>query len=226
MTLVPLPDVPCLRARMIWSYGGGTELGCRLFLKYTGGPPSPSDCDSIAADIEAAYVAHLAALVSQYIDLVEVDVLDIASYAGSSGAWDGSTAGLRDGPTLPKQIAFNLQYLISRRYRGGKPKGYWPFGINSDQADPATFSSGLVSAVGTAFPAFVTALASIVEGTTAIGGHVNLSYKHLFTNVANSSGREHAVPTYRATALHDDITGYRGHAEMSSQRRRRTAITP
>ena len=226
MTLVPLPDIPTIRCRLIYRESTGTELGNRLYFSYTGGPPSAADLASLASAISSAWATSLASLVSSGISLFEVDCLDIASYTGNSGTSTAVHAGSRAGIQAPVQVPFNVQYLISRRYRGGKPKGYFPFGNEGDFATPAQWTSGLVGEVGTQFPEFIAALDALVVGSITITNHISLSYKHLFTNVANSSGREHAVPNYRPVALHDIITGYLPKSGMGSQKRRRASTTP
>lgn len=226
MTLVPLPDTPCVRCRFVWHTAEGTELSTRLFLSYTGGPPSGADLTSLADVIETVYTAHLLTLVSSQITLIEIDLLDLASYSGNSGAWVGAAAGSRAGGSPPIQVAFNLQYLIGRRYRGGKPKGYWPFGTVTDLATLASWSDALVAAVDSQFATFIADVVAESEASIALAAHINLSYKHLFDNVTNSSGREHAIPRYKATASHDLVVGYKGHTELTSQRRRRVATTP
>jgi hypothetical protein len=225
MTVVPLPDIPCVRIQLGYTTVTSTKMGNRIYFSYTGGPPSGADLNSLATAIEGAWAAHLASLVNNEMSLTNVVVEDIASYTGSTGAWSGISGGTRSGTQPPLQLAFNLQYQIARRYRGGKPKGYWPFGVDADMANAGQWSGTLASAVQSQFGAFITALGGLSEPSIALANHVNLSFKHLFTNITNSSGREHAVPTYRATALHDLVVSYIAHLEISSQRRRRVAST-
>ena len=153
-------------------------------------------------------------------------MLDIATHAGNSGVWIGSHEGTRAGATPPFQVCFNLQYLIARRYRGGKPKGFFPFGTVTDYQSPVAWEPALVATVQNNFALFIAALAASSFGSFSTVAHVSLSYKSGFTNVANSSGRERANPTYRPAALVDPVIGYRGHVTFGSQKRRRTSTTP
>lgn len=226
MTPVPLPDIPCLRVRMTGTDDAGNDWGTRFYLSYTGSAPTGANCATIATDIAAAWATDLASLVSTGITLTEVDVLDIATDSGLSGQWTGADAGTRSGNSLPVQCCFNVEYGIARRYRGGKPRAYWPFGTETDQHNMASWTTTLVTAVNTGIAAFFTAVQALSVGAVGTLTHVNLSYYKGFTNITNSSGRERAVPTYRATALHDNITGYFGKQVFGSQKRRRTATTP
>jgi hypothetical protein len=225
MTLVPLPDTPCVRVRFLMTDSDGTELGNRIFLAYSGATPSASDLNTLATTISDAYAAHLAALTTPQITLNGVVVEDLASYAGATGTDNTAVVGSRSGVFPPNQIAFNLAYQISRRYRGGKPKGYWAFGSTDDFYTSRQWKAALVASVEAGFAAFIAAIVGSTFGASTVANHVNLSYKHGFTNIANSSGRERAVPTYRATATHDAVTGYIGKALFGSQRRRRSSTS-
>lgn len=226
MTTPPLPASPCLRVRLIWNEGVPGEGGVRFYLSYAGSAPTGANCISIATDIAAAVSSDLLGVTPNDITYNEVDVLDIATDSGLSGQWNGTDEGTRGAAGLPYQVATNVEYGIARRYRGGKPRGYWPFGVMGDLATDATWSSGFVTAVNTAVGNFFTAVEAISVGAVGALHHVNLSYYKSFMNVPNSSGRERAVPQYRPTALLDTITGYSTKVVLGSQKRRRTSTTP
>jgi hypothetical protein len=226
MTVVPLPASPCLRVRMIWNEGVAGEGGTRFYLSYAGSAPTGANCTTLAGDIESAWATDLAPLAGTTIVLNEIDVLDIATDSGLSGQWTGSSAGTRDGGGVPWQVCANVEYGIARRYRGGKPRGFWPFGLTSDMFNNATWSNAFVGDVNSGIEAFFTAVQALDVGAVGALAHVNLSYYKGFTNIANSSGRERAVPTYKTTASLDTITGYATKVVAGSQKRRRTSTTP
>lgn len=226
MTVVPLPDVPSVRCRVTMNEGDPGEGGSRFYLSYTGGAPTGANCATLASDISSAWGTHIAPLVSSNNGLSEVDVLDIATDTGLSGQWTGSVAGGRSGTPLAVQCCVNVEFGIARRYRGGKPRWFQYAGVEGDQATGATWGSTFIGDVNTGVAAFFSALEALSVGSMGTLQHVNLSYYKGFTNIANSSGRERAVPTYRATALHDNVESYICKAVIGSQRRRRTATTP
>jgi hypothetical protein len=199
--------------------------GSRFFLGYTGSAPSGANCTTLAGDIESAWTSHIAPLIDQNTALKEIDVLDIATDSGLSGQWTGTSAGGLTGTPVPGFIATNVEFNISRRYRGGKPRMFLPSADTSDQLDGSHWNSTYVSAVNAGVAAFFAAIEALSVGSMGTLDHVNLSYYKGFTNIANSSGRERAVPTYRAAALLDPVVGYSCKAEMSTQKRRRTALT-
>lgn len=226
MTVVPLPDVPCMRVRLIWTDGDGNELGSRFYLSYSGSAPTAGNCSTLASDISAAWGTNLKGDCQDDISLTEVDVLDIATNSGLSGQWTGSITGTNGSTLTPIQCAINIEYGISRRYRGGKPRCFLPPGGNSELTGANRWSSAFLSQVTTDIEAFFSAVQALSVGSVGTLVHVSLSYYKGFTNITNSSGRERAVPTYRGTALHDNITGYFPKATIGSQRRRRTSTSP
>lgn len=225
MTVVPLPDVPCVRVKLDYQDVSGFDAGSRFFLSYSGSAPTGANCTTLAGDVATAWAANIAPLVTAEWSLKEVDVLDIATNSGFSGQATPSDAGTRTGPTLPLQCATNVEYNISRRYRGGKPRMFLPPGAEADLVNQSHYDGTYVTAVNTGITAFFAALEALSIGAMGTLAHVNLSYYSGFRNVTNSSGRERAVPVYRPTALHDVVSGYSCKALVGSQRRRRTATS-
>jgi len=226
MTVVPLPDTPCVRVRVSGTDAAGNSWGTRFYLSYSGSAPSGANCATLASDIASSWNGDFGSLIQADTITTEVDVLDIATDAGLSGQWTGSDAGSRSGDILPAQTAMNVEYGIARRYRGGKPRAFFPLGVITDLSTSNAWAGSFLTATTTAVEAFFTAIAALDVGSMGTLAHVNLSYYKGFTNITNSSGRERAVPTYRATALHDVITGYFPKSILGSQRRRRTSTAP
>lgn len=225
MTVPPLPDVPCVRIHCQWSEGGALQAGSRFYLSYSGSAPSGANCATLAADVGTAWSAHLAAIISNNWTLDEVDVIDIASHSGASGQATPSVVGTRSGTGLPNQVANNVEFDISRRYRGGKPRIFLPGACEADLATQATWSSAFIGDSNAACVAFFAALEALSIGSMGTLAHVNLSYYLGFHNVTNTSGRVRSAPLYRATAIHDTVVGYATKATLGSQRRRRTSVS-
>lgn len=226
MTVVPLPDKPCVRVRLIYNEGAVGESGNRFYISYAGSAPSGGNCASLATSIQGFWSSHLAPQISNAFALEEVDVLDIATDSGLSGQWTGSDPGQATGTGPPANVATNVEFGIARRYRGGKPRFYLPPGDNGDILSLSSWTGQFVTNTTAAVTAFFAAIEALAVGSMGTLQHVNLSYYSGFKNVANSSGRERAVPQYRATALSDPIVGYSCKAIVGSQRRRRTSSTP
>lgn len=225
MTVVPLPESPCVRVRLDYTNTDGFLAGSRFYLSYDGSAPSGANCATLASDIAAAWETHLSTSINAEWTLTEIDVLDIATLYGLSGQWTGSNAGAGSGAGVPAQCAINVEYNIARRYRGGKPRMFLPGGSASQLEDAGHWLGSFVTDINTVFAAFMAEIAGLSIGSMGTLAHVNLSYYYGFTNHPNSSGRERAIPTYRAAALVDTISGYSCKARLGSQRRRRTATT-
>lgn len=225
MTTPPLPESPCLRVRLDYTAADTFLAGNRFFISYAGAAPTAGNCATLASDIAAAWLTHLAPVIGSENSLTEVDVLDIASYTGLSGQWTGlNNGGMTAGP-VAQQVATNVEFGIARRYRGGKPRIFLPAGDTSAVATPSRWTDAFVSNVNSGIAAFFTEIAGLSVGAVGALAHVNVSYYAGFTNHSNTSGRERAVPTYRSSALVEPVVGYSAKAVMGSQRRRRTATT-
>ena len=62
MTTPPLPASPCLKVNLDYTQSDGYEGGSRFYLGYSGSAPTGANCITLAGDIEAAWLAHLAGL--------------------------------------------------------------------------------------------------------------------------------------------------------------------
>lgn len=225
MTTPPLPAIPCLRVRLDYTQGDSFLAGSRFYLSYAGSAPTAANCAAIAAGIASSWLGDVATIVDEAFTLSEVDVLDIATYTGLSGQANVSDAGTRSGTSLPAQVALNVEFDIARRYRGGKPRIFFPPGVAADLQTPGTWNSTYLGDVATAMSGFWPAIEAISVGAVGALNHVNLSYYQGFTNITNSSGRTRAAPKYRATALVDNVEGYAAKSVLGSQKRRRTATS-
>jgi hypothetical protein len=161
--------------------------------------------------------------------LNKVDVEDISTRMGAFGEYVSTADGSRSGAEVPQQIATNVEFKLTQRYRGGKPRMYLPPGIASDVVNDDTWSDDFVSAVDSGIAAFFAAVTALSVGSMSTLTHIVLSYYHLFDNVADTSGRMRAVPRYRPDspgALVLNVSGYATKSLLSSQRRRRTSTSP
>lgn len=226
MADVPLPDVPCVRCRLIYTQTDAFDAGSRFYLSYSGSAPSGANCVTLAGDIATAWNAQLAPNFTSNFVLTEVDVLDIATDSGASGQWTGSHAGTNSGTQLTANSAINVEFGIARRYRGGKPRIYWPPASHTELADPGHWNSTLISGLNAGTTNFFAQVVASSVGSMGTLAHVNLSYYKGYTNVEIPGQRARSIPTYRPTALHDNVTGYFTKALVGSQRRRRNATTP
>lgn len=197
------------------------KMTTHLFWSYTGSAPTPANCATLAAAIGNAWNANLASLCSTAGVMEEVDVTDLASATGAQGASLTTHAGSRAGLNVSNGACLVTKYTIARHYRGGKPKGFWPFGIASDLTNGNQWLGAFTAAANTAFAAFATAVNGLVAGATTLGTQQNVSYfSGTQANPSTSKWARRNRPAPRAVPLVESVTGIVCSSTLGSQRRR------
>lgn len=192
----------------------------RLFLQYSGTAPTDAQLATFGGDINTAYGSDLRGLQGPGVTYSGVELEDLSSATSAVATVADSFVGTRTGNSLGGQVACVVSGEIARRYRGGHPRDYWPFGVDTDLNDAISWSSGFLTSVGTGIASFLTAVEA--AGWTGAGTleTVNVSYYQGFTNHTYPSGRVRPIPTLRGTPVVDPITGYIARRSLGSQRRR------
>jgi hypothetical protein len=226
MADVPLPDVPCVRVRLIYTQTDNFLGGSRFYLSYSGSAPTGANCATLASDIAGFWNTRMSPYYTTNWALTEIDVLDIATDSGLSGQWSGSHAGANAGTQLTANASLDVEFGIARRYRGGKPRMFCPPASHAELADPGHWGPTTATNHAIALGNMMGDIEGLSIGSMGTLAHVNLSYYKGYTNVEIPGKRAKAIPTYRATALHDVVTSYIGKQLVGSQRRRRAATTP
>lgn len=218
----PLPS-PGLIIRASWSVAdeSGVPAGSRIYLSYHGSPPTQGAIDGIATGIAAAWATNLAPMVASTDTLNLVECQDLSSDTGLVGAATPSDAGTRSGNAMPASVAANVQHIIGRHYRGGKPKTFVRAGVTADlhATSTNTWSAAFISDMLAAWQAYIAEILGISGGN--LSNIVNVSFYNGFTSVLNPvTGRTRDVPKQRDTPLVDVVTDAIVHAKLGSQRRR------
>jgi hypothetical protein len=224
-----LPNVPnTLKIALRFSTTGVLEAGVRFYYTYSGGPPTVGNLNTLATDIAGYFGTDLAGLMSTDYHLIGIVITDLSSSTAAEGLWAGSVAGANAGhpPGIDAVLLQNFQ--ISRRFRGGKPRTYWPFGIEGNlNTDDVTWTSAFLATAATAWASFNTALVATTGIGMVIVAHVNVSYYHGFASVQNPvTKRWRNIPTPVAGPVTPDIIiGNVFRPEISVQKRRRTSLS-
>lgn len=216
-----LPAVPnVLKCQLLWSDSSDANVRTTQFYRYSGGPPNATDCNNLAADI----YGNMAAMDGQWsptTQLTGVEVTDLTSSGAAQGLHSQSTSGIRAGTDLAGGTAVVVGYVITRRYRGGKPRNYFPFFTSSDLTNRQTWAAGDLTALDSALATYFSATIGSTSGSTTITDHVNVSYYDGFTVVTSpTTGRARNVPKLRTTPVVDVITSFGARPQPGSQRRR------
>lgn len=217
----PLPVVPATaRVDFIWSSSGDTDIMNRLFFSYSGGAPSPSDAATIASELFTAMTGQDGQWGND-VAMTECIFTDLSAVSGAQGIHGGNAPGGKSAGALSGSTALLVNYHIARRYRGGKPRSYLPWLVETDLTDRRNWNAAAVTTAVTALEAFMSIAIGTTGGSTVLTNHVNVSYYSGFDVVTNPiTGRARNVSKRRTTPVVDVITGITGSTRPGSQRRR------
>lgn len=219
--LPPVPDV----IKVEFGFTVGTDLSAVVIqhVGYSGGPPSADVLNTMCGDCRTSIHTQMAEVMNSAVTLVSIKMTDIASDTGNVGEETETVGGGLGSDLLSGGTACLVSFPIGRRYRGGKPRSYWPFGDSGSLLDPQHWTDDFVGAVD----AFTGALQGFYEGET-VGGttltqQVAVSYYEppniVITNP--TTGRAKTTSTRRTTPLVDIIgSSFIVSPVLASQRRR------
>jgi hypothetical protein len=217
-----LPDVAkTVRVALIHTYGSDIDVVTRFFIRYSGTAPTNAQLDTFSGAVDSAWGTNLAAECNTLVTLTEVTATDLTTTSAAQGLFTTSDPGTRSGTLLPADACATAAYVIPRRYRGGHPRGYWPFGVTTDLASPQTWGSSFVAEFTGQLASFFAAVEAAGWAAAGTLSHVNVSYFLGFHVVTSpTTGRARNVPTLRGTPLVDTVSVVVGRTRIGSQRRR------
>lgn len=217
-----LPAVPrTLRVNLFFNVGGDLFAQCRIFIQYTGTAPTAPQAAGFATSVRANWNTNFASLYGPGVSLTSVGIIDLNTATGAVGFDNTAVAGTRAGHPNANQVCTQYNFVIARRYRGGKPKIFIPGGMAEDITTGNVWTPAFISSVNAAYAAFLTAI--LGAGWTGAGTltQVNVSYYQGFTVVTSpTTGRARNRPTPRGTPLTDAITNSGVEDTPGIQRRR------
>lgn len=219
-----MPALPAVSKVIRVEYGFtiGEDLGalCREFFQYTGAGASGTDLATLCGNIGASFADQLAADMTADRILETVTITDLTSDTAPQAFAVVDVPGTNADTKLPASAAVLQSFEIDRRYRGGHPRTYWPFGGEADMQDAQTWTTDFVSVVGTDLAAhFAEWSADLVPGITTVAP-VNVSYYAGFTVHEGTTGRARNVSTPRPVPVVDAITSYITRVGIAQIRRR------
>ena len=202
-----LPPVPAvLRVDFHFIVGEDGNAKCRFFLQYSGTAPTTAQLNTFAGDIGTYWTAHVHGMYGSSTILDSITVTDLTSSTSAVGTASVGTAGDRTGTPNPASTAMLTSLKVARRYRGGHPRIYWPFGTALDVNDPQTWKTEFQDDYNSVMPAFFTAVKALIWAGAVIVDVVNVSWYsgfHLFTG---PTGRVHNIPSLRLAPIVDIVS--------------------
>lgn len=217
--LNPVPKVVRVTLRHQTTDGDNDVIN-RFFVQYSGTAPTDGELNTFAASVGTAWATNIAPICVTNLHLIEVNCEDLTSNTSAVGLDAEDIAGTITNPPLSMGVATVVSFAISRRYRGGHPRIYGPWGGADDLSSQDAWSSDYIAAVLAAWEAFMDTVETAGWSGAGTLLHVNVSYFHGFTNHTFPSGRVRPIPTPLADPLVDEITGYTVNPRPASQRRR------
>lgn len=217
-----LPNIPqSLRVACTGTIASGDVWLSRFYLLYAGVAPTVAQLNTMAAAIATQWNTNIAPISDSDTALNGVEITDLSSPIAAQGFWTGSHVGTGFAATLPGDTCMVVAYEITRRYRGGHPRGYWRVGGESVLGNAGSWASSFVTTAQAAFVAFFTGvIGSGWSGAGAIS-HTSISYYHGFTVITNPvTGRARNVPKVKTAPDVDVVAAIACRAQLGSQRRR------
>lgn len=175
----PLPVVPDVCKVIISSTRSDSDVENILHIGYSGSAPSSAN---LATFLTGSFVPATETLFNAEgsTDLigVSVEMIDLSSDTGASATEAMSSTGVRTGDFAPSSASVLTSWTINRRYRGGHPRTYWPFGTAGtyESGSSKLWDTGFIAAVQTAVEDWAAAWGDATVGATVFETLVNVSY--------------------------------------------------
>jgi hypothetical protein len=221
--LPALPDAPSIiKQRLHWDVGTDANAITLLHFKYAGAPPVPLDMSSYCTSFNALTAAEWPIYLDAETTYLGTDVVDLTSPTSASGSAGTSVVGTRAGSSIGASSAVLINYPISRRYRGGKPRSYLPWGTADDLLTRNSWKGASLTDFQTGWDAIQAAVAAAFPiGSATFVEFVSVSYYGPPNRtVTGSTGRVRTLSTTRAAPLIDLLGDFTVSGKVGSQRRR------
>jgi hypothetical protein len=214
----PLPVVPSvIRLDYKQVYVENANILNRIFFKYAGAV-SQADCATFVVTAASYWPTSM---FSVNAVLSQVTATDLSSLSGARAVTAVNFPGTLATPDLPAEVSFDMEYVIARRYRGGKPKTFLTGRPASDLSDEERWLAARITSNVSNWQTFINNVATHAPAGMGALTHVSVSYYAGFTVITNPiTHRARNVPSLRGAPVVDTIIGYKGDARPGSQRRR------
>lgn len=218
-----MPALPAvskvIRFDLRQTFNSNARVFDRFFLQYSGAL-SLTDLATVLTTVRNAWNTNMAPNMSVRHTLTSVQGTDLSSATSAQATNSTASVGTQAGTDLAAGTALVIQFKIARRYRGGHPRFYVVSMQQPRLADARTWSGATITALASAFGAFIAA--SVLAPPAAVGtlSHVNVRYFSGFHNVTLPSGRVRSIPTLLALPTVDAVNSYVVNPIVASQRRR------
>lgn len=222
-----LPAVPHVaRLQLLFQNAVDMDIMVRQYVSF-----SPADtldnaaCTAYALAAAGAFNGNLAAYMHPDLKLHSVRATNLTDTVTGDAVVVEDTPGSAAGTPLPAGVALLVNFAVARRYRGGKPRNYWPLFTESDTDTPGQWKAASLAALAPHMTTYLTAIAGGNNyGGVVFNEQVNVSYyEGVELPITLPSGRVKQASKPRDTPLVDAITAHALNPMYGSQRRRTKA---
>lgn len=173
----PLPPVPgVLKAHLKWTIGDVTDVSSHFFVHVTSPQAQTSDLTTYANAVCASWAADLQGDQPTNATFTGCMVEDLGHPETVPGVAAVSQAGQLLGHGMTAETCMLINFQIARRYRGGKPRVYWPLGVAEWLADPQHWSTTYTNPAQTKVNSFFASLLQVVGSGPTADYVANVSY--------------------------------------------------
>jgi hypothetical protein len=188
-----------------------------------GARPSASDLQTFANALITLYDNHALGVMTGQVTFAGVEITDLSAPTAAQVIVTANNAGASGNQYLSADDAVLINFEVLRRYRGGKPRQYWPWGSFSDLANPQQWLQASITN-------FTSRWAQIESGilATPLGAGATIAslcsisyYQGVNPPITLPSGRVKQSSALRPGGpIIDDVVATTVNQTLGSQRRR------
>jgi hypothetical protein len=222
---LPVPGV--MRITFAGLFSSGSDWSTALDFAWSrtgGGAPTGGEVNGVAQDSYEAWTANMSGNLPSDSSIEQCTATPLDSEAYPVGVWTQSTAGTIPDFTTPAGLCVVVSKTVVNRWRGGRPKNYFPGAPASWLQDPSNWHTDNLATYMTGVKNMMDAMSSIETGSLALGTPVAISYVETVIDPGPPPTATHGV--VRVPPLVMVVTDLNGRQRVGSQRRRISSTTP
>jgi hypothetical protein len=215
----PVPNT--YRLQMFFKNNNVNIGSTRFFWMYSGGALSQANMGQLTSSANSSWTNHFRALTHPNTTLDRLVATDLNSATGFVGTTISGTAGASLGTEIPVSNCVLVNYTIATRYRGGKPRNYFPAGDASFTANGKQWSQSFHDTFLAAINGFFSDMST--PGVPLTFTHASVSYYsgHQPNDNPGTWGPVNE-PSPRGAGVPSAITSVSVNLKIGVQRRRLT----
>jgi hypothetical protein len=175
-----------------------------MHFRYTSGPPTAGDIQTFANDVLSKVGSRIMIQLPSDTSCLAVFAEDLDSATGATAL---STSAAIPGTTGASARSAADSVLVApkmaRRYRGGKPRIYFPPMEVGAYHDERTWDSTRIATFGVGFTNLINDVIALSYSSFSLDAYVNVSYYSGHHLVTYPSGWSHERPTPRGSPVID-----------------------